>query len=384
MDSLPLDITLNIFSRLPFVSFIHCNRVSKSWHALLKHPQLQQAFLESQNNLCLIHHCSSSCSPQDQIFLVNNCSHLSNDDDHWKDIMKINIPLKNHKFSSVSNCKGFLFLSYNESNNKLVVYNKICVYNIYTAELTHLPGSHLVIKGFKVAYGFGFHPRTKEYKVVRIVEQECVRYYFGQYELSLDQSIEVFTLGTYAWRTKRSNPFLLRMQPSEALINGALHWLGQAKVRHSQIILSFDLEDERFYQIPSPNCRFDVLDWHLLVLGGCLSLAVYNHNKKNKIDIWLMKNYDMKESWTKEFTINSGSLSLGSIRPLCLLKNGKVLFEYAKQSLFLYDTNKKTTKKINLGDFPYYFQAVPMSKLSIQQGLSSVCTLETFGRDWFL
>lgn len=150
------------------------------------------------------------------------------------------------------------------------------------------------------------------------------------------------------------------MQPSEALVNGALHWLGQAKVSHSQLIISFNLENEGFYQIPSPNCRFDMLQSHLLLLGGCLSLTV--HTDKNNIDIWLMKNYGIQGSWTKEFTINSGSLSLGSIRPLFLLSNGTVLIEYAKQSLFLYDTNKKMTKKINLGDFPYYFQAVPHVK----------------------
>lgn len=365
MDSLPLEISLNIFSRLPFVSLIYCKRVSKSWRALLKHPHfpyLQKAFHDFQNNLCLILHCSSSCSPEsphDHIFIVNSCSHLSDPDEHWKDIIDINVPLQNHKFNSIVNCNGLLFLSYIESDN-IMMHNKGCVYNILAAKLTNLPNSPTFFKEFKVAYGFGFHPRTKEYKVVRIVEQECVSYDFGRFELSLDQIIEVFTLGTYAWRTKRNNPFLLQMQPSEALVNGALHWLGQAKVSHSQLIISFNLENEGFYQIPSPNCRFDMLQSHLLLLGGCLSLTV--HTDKNNIDIWLMKNYGIQGSWTKEFTINSGSLSLGSIRPLFLLSNGTVLIEYAKQSLFLYDTNKKMTKKINLGDFPYYFQAVPHVK----------------------
>ncbi|KAB1208690.1 hypothetical protein CJ030_MR6G006731 [Morella rubra] len=268
---------------------------------------------------------------------------------------KVKIPLKSQKLTSVLHCNGLLFSSYNESD-KFMAYDKLCVYNLFTAEVTPLPSQSL-IKGLKVAYGFGFHPSTKEYKVVRIVEQECVLCNLGRFELSLDQSVKVFTLGTYAWRIKRNSPYLLRMQPSEALVNGALHWLGQPKLRHTQIIVSFDLAEEIFCQVPSPNCRLDMLDSRLLVLGGCLSLAI--NTDKRRIDIWLMKNYSIQESWTKEFTINFETSPLESIRPLCLLKNGKVLIEYRKQSLFSYDPQTKTTEKIQIGGFLPSFQAVP-------------------------
>ncbi|XWS47345.1 hypothetical protein CRYUN_Cryun14cG0144500 [Craigia yunnanensis] len=42
---------------------------------------------------------------------------------------------------------------------------------------------------------------------------------------------------------------------------------------------------------------------HLMALGGYLSADAYHNNKQ--LEVWVMKEYDMKESWVKEF--NTGT-----------------------------------------------------------------------------
>nr|XP_023886271.1 F-box protein At3g07870-like [Quercus suber] len=158
----------------------------------------------------------------------------------------------------------------------------------------------------KLAFGIGFHPRTNEYKVVRIVEKEQPMGLEQEQLVGLEQHIEVFTLGKQPmWMINRKNPFLLRMQHHAVSFNGALHWLGQDKQNGSTIIVSFDLESEEFQQIPTPdNCDksgLDRQDCHVVVLGECL--CVVDYDEFDRIDIWSMKIYGAKESWIKEYTV---------------------------------------------------------------------------------
>ncbi|KAH0709935.1 hypothetical protein KY284_011362 [Solanum tuberosum] len=113
------------------------------------------------------------------------------------------------------------------------------------------------------------------------------------------------------------------------MLNGKMHWLARLRgykgplVRH---IVSFDLADDR-------------------VIGGCLAVVLTWFNKEAGLDIWVMKEYDVKESWIKEFTI-------GSSRPmkfLCLLKNGELLFKYIAGNLVSYNNNNNIPSEIPLG-----------------------------------
>ncbi|XWS31043.1 hypothetical protein CRYUN_Cryun23aG0043000 [Craigia yunnanensis] len=278
MEKLSLTLTHNILSRLPLVSIFNCKQVCKTWHALVTHPSLSylhHAYHESYNNPCLFLH--SAHSNGDQLYLVDNFSYVHDNLRSYKALVKeISLPLDDHKLTSVLHCDG---------------------------ELTELPPRPLTPE-YKVVSGFGFHPMSKERKVVKIVEHECIKYNsrLRNCELSLEQSIEVFNLGSSFWRVKGNNPFQIRMQSCEVLVNGALHWLGQAKVTESQIIVSFDLMQEEFCQISLPNIRIGGPDSsRFAALGGCLS--VVSRMGMNKIYVWLIKDYGIKESWTKELTI---------------------------------------------------------------------------------
>ncbi|KAF9622034.1 hypothetical protein IFM89_029318 [Coptis chinensis] len=133
---------------------------------------------------------------------------------------------------------------------------------------------------------------------------------------------------------------------SRVFVNGALHWEGN---RHeSKIIVSFDIVDEVFKEVPLLDYKED--EFHIIVgvLGGCL--CVVCGFSSLRVDVWLMKVYGVKDSWTKMFSISHLEVIRSSvcgffIRPLCYSKNDEIVLVMDK-ALVLYDTNTKGVKII--------------------------------------
>ena len=118
---------------------------------------------------------------------------LLNGDERCVRVLKdTNLPWKDHKCTRCIAMIDLLCLSYVEVVGRLV-YNKFCVYNLCTSHGTSLPPQPMIYE-YKMAFRFGFHPKTKKYKVVRIVEEE---YFIDNCEVSVNQRFEVCSLGTY-------------------------------------------------------------------------------------------------------------------------------------------------------------------------------------------
>lgn len=193
-------------------------------------------------------------------------------------------------------------------------------------------------------YGFGFHSITNEYKVVRIVN------------IDNDQHIGVCTLGTNKWRIKKTRPYYMH-RSTKVSVNGALHWV--AKTQWPQKaglhpIVSLDLFDEKIYRVPSPDCSLDFECYsELMVLGSCL--CIVNNVHIDCAHIWAMEDYGGKRKWVKEYAIVSTSPNIrGPFSSLCLLRNGRILFQTVWGKLVCYDIVRKRCthhqiKRINSG-----------------------------------
>lgn len=102
------------------------------------------------------------------------------------------------------------------------------------------------------------------------------------------------------------------------------------------------------------------------------------HKSFGELEIWIMKEYDVKESWVKEFSIgmhflrgwgisdlntpqmfNSSNFfhKSSNIRVLGLSKNGKVLLEHKCRALLIYDQKDGTFKDQEFPGIPYWFEA---------------------------
>ena len=84
---------------------------------------------------------------------------------------------------------------------------------------------------------------------------------------------------------------------------GALHWVVSRKPESDQakFIAAFDLGTEGYRVVPQPE--FGDKEFHMNVgeLDGCLSISC-NYFQVH-VDVWVMKEYGMKDLWVKMYTV---------------------------------------------------------------------------------
>jgi F-box interacting protein len=154
----------------------------------------------------------------------------------------------------------------------------------------------LVISHIQTSYGFGYDHVNDNYKVVIILN-----YYIGV-TLEIKTEVQVYTFSTNCWRNIGEFPFDgIPAELSGKFVGGTIYWLAckdQGTRKSPCFIVSFDLENESFQEVPKPDYgNVDENFVNLGVLRDCLCL-ICGH------DIWLMKECQNKESWIKLFTVS--------------------------------------------------------------------------------
>ncbi|OVA16753.1 F-box associated domain [Macleaya cordata] len=388
MENLHPNITLEIFSRLPDESLVLCKQVCKTWRTLLLHKTKVGLLFsiglhgEKGNNVQLGYGELRRRIVDDEI---NNINHKPYEKLTWVDHPSID--KRDEIDAIVGSCNGLVCFSIPYDDIDDPVY--IC--NPTTKEYVHLPTLHRTEipafneieddheptlnrrRGRRMVNGFGYHPSTNEYKVVRI-------YYANHQNYSLGR-VQVYTLGCRSgWREIGFVTHELHSSPG-ILANGALHWMDYRKLK----IVAFDLADEKFRLLPSPPCflldrPMRILAYKLQVLGGNLSVIHQEpwalsvvHQEPYRVDIWILKensNSDVKEqdqyhyqSWSREFSIAKDN---HHCEPFALTESNEVLLWYNRTILSCYNPETKTLKKIvNVGTGFKHFQAIPHIKSSV-------------------
>ena len=236
-------------------------------------------------------------------------------------------------FGIVNSCNGLLCLSKSITNNPHIVCNPI------TGEFVTIGDEEKESLWGSVVPGFGYCPKNKKFKVVRLVLR--LGYMF-------QRMAEVYTLGTSSsWRSIGSAPFDLDLILFPTYLNGVIHWIRASddddekkKKNGSLLIVGFDFEEERFNEVPPPSHfgekhkeKDNLFNLNMGVLRGCISLC--DCTSVDGFDIWMMKEYGDPISWTKEYVI---STHFGVVyRPIKLLKNGDLLMIYRKRELVAYN-----------------------------------------------
>lgn len=368
LERLPREIIMDILTRLPVTSLVQFRFVCWGWRKLAEDPLIATMHLSgtAQQNPCLILHTGDPIRNQLSFLDIS-----SSEDREKTRVRKLITPFWNSMpdFEVVGSFNGILCLE------DTLYKDNIYVYNPFTGDYKLLPGS-VQYQDQDVTLGFGFHPVTELYKVVRIV---YYRNGNGQSTRSprftcSRSEVQVLTLGSRAWRSLGKAAYHLENSSSEALVSGRLHWVSRPKRYLNRVIVSFDVGDEQFREVPKPDGGgLSRTSYHLQVLNGFLSASVYRSN--GKLEIWVMKEYDVKESWVKAYTIgahfpkglrNNGvdgmnkmmgnSLRGRGVRILCELKNGELLLEYRGRALFSYNPDKRKFKDITLEGSPKWFK----------------------------
>ncbi|OIV96070.1 hypothetical protein TanjilG_27174 [Lupinus angustifolius] len=178
-------------------------------------------------------------------------------------------------------------------------------------------------------YGFGFDSVLNEYKLVRI------SYYVDLQDRSFDS------------------------------VDGYLHWVVTRKLEPDQLdlIVAFDLRFENFNVVPSGTTKEEENDMNpeidVAVLGGCLCMI--KNYKKQRIEVWVMREFGSKGSWCKLYVL--GKLrdlrSLKSVRPLGYSRDGlKVLLEQNHRKLFWYDLRSEEIDYVRIPGLSNVFEGM--------------------------
>ncbi|KAK4707814.1 hypothetical protein R3W88_028739 [Solanum pinnatisectum] len=164
-------------------------------------------------------------------------------------------------------------------------------------------------------YGLGYDSITNDYKVVRI----------DRYPDHTPDEILVLKSGSFCWvSASKDNMYGL------VFVHGALHWFGCdfAGYYLRYILVSFNISNEMYEEIPIPNV---IHSFHCYpgasVLGGMLCCHC---NENGIFNLWIMKEYGVKESWIKSFTIPNEGMPIyrfpdGEVLLICnIVKNGSI------------------------------------------------------------
>ncbi|XP_004304761.1 PREDICTED: F-box protein At4g22390-like [Fragaria vesca subsp. vesca] len=209
----------------------------------------------------------------------------------------------------------------------------------------------------KISHGFGYDSRTHDYKVVRIVRYLA---WTGR-----KTSYEIWSLAQPSWKALSVLPPVDDFRPSSRsiFVSGAVHWVhgrvhGIWMHEANPTIVSFDMSDEVFGEITMPQVM--MIKSHRIISRYRNSLAVLQWDfvlddaKQKQLDMWVMKEYGVVESWTKLLTVKLPEY-IHSIRRLGFRNNGEALIRYVNHPRAR-KTSRHVQKLLNphsddIGDF---------------------------------
>ncbi|XP_026420483.1 F-box protein At4g22390-like [Papaver somniferum] len=219
--------------------------------------------------------------------------------------------------------------------------------DMYSIDNESLSTSSSLLDDIDSRCGLGYDSVSDDYKFVCIISN-----------LTLNQSeAKIYSLRSNLWKPIQQISYVLSPQSHKygVFCNGALHWLSSSLPK---ALIALHMTEELIRVISPPeNPNFEHIgDTACIdVLDGCLGMLYCNVDLG--FEVWLMKDYGKKESWTKFYSISKLAISLemgrfGRLRRIKCLKTGEILLEIyhhsmnggTREALVLNDPKNETSK----------------------------------------
>ncbi|KAJ9551536.1 hypothetical protein OSB04_015581 [Centaurea solstitialis] len=383
MEALPVELTMDILSRLPVKTIIHCKLVCNKWRNLISDSSFVDLHLSGSRATSLIIHqnvnykCEASIDPG-MLKWVEIEDKVDHHGLHYDSLVNLDLSLsmvpifQSSRISLKGSVNGLICLRQYSRR-----HNNTCIYNPVTREVLTLPTSPQYPKHISftiIAYGFGVSSLTGEYKVVRALNR-IIR--LNGDKSKMVSEAEVYTFGTGQWRNLGRLPYCIYESDVGAVLNDHCHWILSLAENHApEKIITFDLSTEMFQLFPSPPIEEEEGNCiqHLAVLKGCLCNSVAGDLN---FTIWVMKEYGIKNSWHKEVVILEAIskwpewLSIDYIYLIEGLKDVTILsVDGMSGSLFAFHPRNNAIEKIETFDWLEGWLAYRPSFLKLQNFVS--------------
>ncbi|XP_061359681.1 F-box/kelch-repeat protein At3g23880-like [Gastrolobium bilobum] len=330
LSTLPFELIVEILWRLPVKFLLQLRCVCKSWNSLISSdPKFAKKHLSGSSRFLVL----SFMNPSHQ-FILRACPLPSLFNTLTPIATQLQYPLnkRNHFDLIVGSCDGILCLAIDQScallwNPSIRKFKKSP-----SLENQRQLGSYTI-------YGFGYDHFTDSYKVVAVFCYECDSGGATVYKTL----VKVHTLGTNYWRRIQEFPSGVPFDESGKFVSGTVNWLASATSSSSWVIVSLDLGKESYQELLQPDYGgVTVLTLTLGVLRDCLCILSHSDTFS---DVWLMKDYGNKESWTKLFSVPymGNPDSYPYTKALHISEDDQVLLEFQSR-LVVYNSRDGTFK----------------------------------------
>jgi len=310
--------------------------VCKLWFSVISDPH----FANSHFQLNLATHtrrflCISALSPEIRSIDFDAFLNDTTDSPNFNCFL----PDSYFPFEIKGSCRGFIFL-YRHPN--------IYIFNPSTGSKRQILMSAINTNAYINLYGFGYDQSRDDYVVV-LLSNKCNPFLVG-----VPQShLEFFSFRDNTWKEIEGThlPYGDDNREGEGvLFNGAIHWLTSRRDLHLDVIVGFDLTESKLFDIPLPNDvdHRSLVHSGLWVFGKFLSIWVKDIDN-DTIEIWVMKEYKVHSSWTKNLVLPQHvipghyfnplyySRNADYFHPIYSTENGDVIGKYGGTSLVKYN-----------------------------------------------
>lgn len=188
--------------------------------------------------------------------------------------------------------------------------------------------------------GFGYVAVCDDYMVVSIGTDNT-----GVGE----QVIRVYSAKQDSWKTVSSKvPFRVLPWVKPVCVNGVVHWLGfGGKFPPVNKIMGFDFVKEEFKVLSLGEGMNERGIKGLGVLGGCVCVLSTERDVDAFLEMWIMMEYGVKESWIRTLSFGGAYKNDGimDVFPVCYVED-KVLLMIKCESIVLYDPVRRISTNV--------------------------------------
>ncbi|KAF3653812.1 putative mitochondrial chaperone BCS1-B-like [Capsicum annuum] len=229
-------------------------------------------------------------------------------------------------------CDGLFFIGVWRELDEGRHPSLLLLWNPSTGESVKLPTQYPQSSPKQHLYGIGYDPTSDDYKIIRI-------------DWNKNVPDEILALKSGSWRkigeyaggingVHWTSPMKLCL----AFVEGAFHWLSREK----DCVVSFNIWNEIYGEIPLPVTPYSnrIEEKRVSAVGR---RVYYHHDDEINFNLWVMKDYGMKESWTKLFSIQSHGE--GIMAPIYRFSNDEVLLSCYGLKGSIYKTSNGSSNR---------------------------------------
>ncbi|XP_076921171.1 putative F-box protein At3g10240 [Bidens hawaiensis] len=312
-EVLPLDLIVDILSRLETKTLLRLRSASKSLYAFIGSPTfIRLLTLRTPNQVMIASYQSGPLVKR--IYTLHSEGQLSSNSNPYDGITPLEYPFKS--FIIAGSCNGIL-----------CVYefgNGTCLWNPSIRRKVTVPDPPSF--GFySRAVGFGFDPVISDYKILWMSK-------VGSF---------VYTLKTRTWHAIASpTTRVCDLNSYQCLFNGALHWVAKRCLSLTPdvcryYIMAFDLSSEVFSTIELPKPTWET--GLVTIIDGCLAVISSKHDTSR---IWVRGEHNGTASWSVVYKLNSNPFK-GVRRVFQRSANGDLLLHHYSKGIQVYSPVKE-------------------------------------------